>query len=97
MQILEIPAQRKFVLSVYHAHSNAHNRPYRQSSSSALIFIYLNNFNKLTKILFLLSIPIYIPKTKKNAIVWNLFYQIPFTQLRGPQGRWKYASSKASL
>jgi len=27
MQIPEIPAQRKFVSSVYHAHSNAHKTP----------------------------------------------------------------------
>jgi len=31
MQILKIPAQRKFVSSVYHSHSNAHKPDYTVS------------------------------------------------------------------
>jgi len=36
-------------------------------------------------------------KTRKNAIVEYLDYHIPVTQLKGPKGKRRYASSKARL
>jgi len=53
LQILELPAKRKFVSAGCHAHSNAHNA----ITSLAPTFL-----KKKNGILFLLSIPIYMPK-----------------------------------
>jgi len=36
-------------------------------------------------------------KKKKNALFDGLDYQIPDIQLKGVRGRWRYASSKATV
>jgi len=82
MQILEIPAQRKFVSLVCHAHTYAHKPPKPIGSETLSSTCYIVSDK--------CSIPFYSTrngyKTSKNAIVEYPDYQIPVTQPKEPKG-----------